>query len=96
MTQYRYSTSPLTVYMAHPLFRGGPRRAVLLIVSTLALEGPTLKREELRTLTHIGESGVSRYVKLGVQLGLLDADRNTVTLRPDWQAVVTNSDEAPS
>ena len=96
MTQYRYSTSPLTVYKAHPFFRGGPRRAVLLIVDALALTGPTLPRSELRDRTHKSDSSLSRCVKLGVQLGLIDADRHTVTLRPDWQDVVTNSVEAPA
>ena len=96
MTQYRHSTSPMTVYRAHPFFRTGPKRAVLRIVNALALDGPTLTRAQLRTLTHIGESGTSRYVKLGVEMGLHEATRHTVTLRPDWKNVVERSSEAPS
>ena len=61
-------------------------RAVLLVINALEVNGGTLTRSQLRSLTHLGKSGLSRSVARGVELGLLDVDdRHVVMLADDWQ-----------
>lgn len=64
-------------------------RAVLLVINALEVNGGTLTRTQLRSLTHLGQSGLSRSVARGVELGLLEVDdRHIVTLADDWQRQV--------
>ena len=70
--------------LAATLPSAGPN--VLLVVNTLTINGGALSRKQLRSLTHMGISGLSRAVTRGVELGLLEIDgRHLVTLVEDWQ-----------
>src|SRR5690606_19930278 len=45
-------------------------------------------KAELRTLLNVSPSSLSRLVSRAVDLGLVEADRHTVTLMADWADTV--------
>ena len=62
-------------------------RGVLRLLDALATEGAGTKAE-LRVLLNVSPAGLSRLVARAVDLGLVEADRHTVTLMADWAATV--------
>lgn len=62
-------------------------RGVLRLLDALATEGAGTKAE-LRVLLNVSPAGLSRLVARAVDLGLVEADRHTVTLLADWAATV--------
>ena len=59
-------------------------RNCLLVVDALKMLDGASTRAALSAFTHLSECSISRCVGKLTDLGLVDADRKTVTLRPDW------------
>ena len=59
-------------------------RNCLIVVDALKVLDGSSTRAALSAYTHLSECSISRCVGKLTDLGMVDADRKTVTLRPDW------------
>lgn len=59
-------------------------RNCLIVVDALKMLDGSSTRTALSVYTHLSECSISRCVGKLTDLGLVEADRKTVTLRPDW------------
>lgn len=59
-------------------------RNCLIVVDALKMLDGFSTRAALSAYTHLSECSISRCVGKLTDLGLVEADRKTVTLRPDW------------
>lgn len=63
-------------------------RTVLRMIDALDTEGGKADRHTLRTLLNLTASSLSRAVSRAAELGLVSADRRTVTLHEGWRELV--------